>query len=251
MFRVVIPARFASTRLPGKPLLLLAGRPMIEHVYRRACASGAFEVIVATDDERIAAVCAGFGADVVMTDPCHPSGTDRLAEVVRIRQYSDDEIIVNVQGDEPLLPAENVAQVAALLAADRTAAIATLGTPVTREEEYFDPNAVKVVCDVEGRALYFSRAPIPWCRDAEASEVGGVGRFAGALRHIGLYSYRVSALRALADLKPTPLERLERLEQLRALENGLRIVVGRAAVPPGPSVDTQTDLLAVAALLSA
>jgi len=145
MFRVVIPARYASTRLPGKPLRLIAGRPMIEHVHERARASGAAEVIVATDDERIAAACAGFGADVVLTDPGHASGTDRLAEVARLRGYRADDVIVNVQGDEPLLPPENVAEVAALLAALPQAAIATLATPIDDLAEYLDPNVVKVV----------------------------------------------------------------------------------------------------------
>jgi 3-deoxy-manno-octulosonate cytidylyltransferase (CMP-KDO synthetase) len=251
MFRVVIPARYASTRLPGKPLRLIAGRPMIEHVYERARASGAAEVIVATDDERIANACARFGADVALTDPGHASGTDRLAEVARLRRFAADDVVVNVQGDEPLLAPENVAEVAALLAAHPEAAIATLATPIEDLAEYLDANVVKVVRDAAGRALYFSRAPIPWQRDAAAARAEDASRYAGALRHIGLYAYRAGALRWLAALPPSPLESAERLEQLRALENGLAIAVGIAAVRPGPGVDTEADLARVAALIAA
>jgi 3-deoxy-manno-octulosonate cytidylyltransferase (CMP-KDO synthetase) len=251
MFRVVIPARYASTRLPGKPLRLIAGRPMIEHVWARARAAGAAEVIVATDDERIAAACARFGADVALTSPDHPSGTDRLAEVARQRQFADADVIVNVQGDEPLLAPANVAEVAALLEAMAEAAIATLATPIDSLAEYLDANVVKVVRDRAGRALYFSRAPVPWQRDAALAASEGPARYAGALRHIGLYAYRAGALRRLAALAPTPLETAERLEQLRALENGLPIAVGIAAERPGPGVDTEADLARVAALLGA
>jgi 3-deoxy-manno-octulosonate cytidylyltransferase (CMP-KDO synthetase) len=247
MFRVVIPARYASTRLPGKALRLIAGRPMIEHVHARARASGAAEVIVATDDERIASACARFGADVELTDPGHPSGTDRLAEVARRRGYAADDVIVNVQGDEPLLAPANVAEVAALLIATPAAAIATLATPIESLAEYLDPNVVKVVRGRTGLALYFSRAPVPWQRDAAADAT----RCAGALRHIGLYAYRAGALLRLAALAPTPLETAERLEQLRALEHGLAIAVGIAAEKPGPGVDTPEDLARVTALLEA
>jgi len=249
MFRVVIPARYASTRLPGKPLRLIAGRPMIEHVHERARASGAAEVIVATDDERIVDACAAFGADVVLTDPGHASGTDRLAEVARLRRYAADDVVVNVQGDEPLLPPENVAEVAALLAATPAAAIATLATPIDDLAEYLDPNVVKVVRDAAGRALYFSRAPIPWQRDAAAARVEDATRYALALRHVGLYAYRAGALARLAALPPSPLELAERLEQLRALENGLVIAVGIASARPGPGVDTEADLARVAVLM--
>ena len=251
MFRVVIPARYASTRLPGKPLRLIAGRPMIQHVYDRARASGATAVIVATDDERIAAACEAFGAEVVVTDPAHPSGTDRLAEVARLRRFADDDVIVNVQGDEPLLAPANVAEVAALLGTSPRAAIATLATPIESLAEYQDPHVVKVVRSRDGRALYFSRAPIPWHRDADAPGAPDAARFAGALRHIGLYAYRARALRALAALAPTPLETAERLEQLRALEHGLEIAVGIAAERPGPGVDTEADLARVSALIEA
>ena len=249
-FRVVIPARFASTRLPGKPLRLIAGRPMIQHVYERAVRAGAREVIVATDDERIVAACRAFGADVILTGPGHTTGTDRLAEVVRLRRFAAGDIVVNVQGDEPLLPPANVTQVGELLARTGDAAIATLATPFASFEEYQDPNVVKVVCDLGGGALYFSRGSIPWQRDAATDDRRDAARYAGALRHIGLYAYRASALERLASLPPTPLETAERLEQLRALEHGLRIVVAAALVPPGPGVDTEAQLLHVDRLLS-
>jgi 3-deoxy-manno-octulosonate cytidylyltransferase (CMP-KDO synthetase) len=247
-FRIVIPSRYGSTRLPGKPLRLLAGRPLIEHVHARAMRSGASEVIVATDDERIAAACRGFGAVVALTDPAHASGTDRLAEVARTRGWAADEIVVNVQGDEPLLPPANVSQAAALLAAEPAAAIATLATPVKSLHEYQDPNIVKVVRDGGGFALYFSRAPIPWQRDDAAA--AQPASFAAALRHVGLYAYRVGALARLAALPRGVLEDIEQLEQLRALENGLAIAVAIATEAPGPGVDTEADLAAAARLLA-
>jgi 3-deoxy-manno-octulosonate cytidylyltransferase (CMP-KDO synthetase) len=247
MFRVVIPARYGSTRLPGKPLRLIAGRPLIEHVHARAVRSGASEVLVATDDERIAAACRGFGAVVALTDVAHASGTDRLAEVARTRGWPAGDIVVNVQGDEPLLPPASVAQVAALLAAEPAASITTLATPITSQHEFHDSNVVKVVRDGRGYALYFSRAPIPWPRDTTAP--GQPAAFAAALRHVGLYAYRVGALARLAALPPGALEVMERLEQLRALENGLGIAVAIAAEVPGPGVDTEADLAAVARLL--
>jgi 3-deoxy-manno-octulosonate cytidylyltransferase (CMP-KDO synthetase) len=251
MFRVVIPARYASTRLPGKPLRALAGRPMIEHVWRRAAASGAAEVIVATDDPRIAAACANFGAHVAMTDPSHPSGTDRLAEVARARGWAPDDVVVNVQGDEPLLPSANVAQVASLLLEDPGAALSTLATPIGSLHEFLDPNVVKVVADGRGRALYFSRAPIPWQRDTAPAGLGSQSSWAGALRHVGLYAYRCAALLRMAALAPSPLEQAERLEQLRALESGLNIRVAVAVQVPGPGVDTEADLVAAEAAIAA
>ncbi len=245
-FKIVIPARYASTRLPGKPLLSLGGRPMVAHVWERAQATGASEVWIATDDPRIAEVARGFGAAVMLTAPTHPSGTDRLAEVAARQGWSDDTVIVNVQGDEPLLPPANVVQVAQLLKAHPQAAIATLMTPITAEADFRDPNVVKAVADHAGRALYFSRAPIPWPRDGWAAETVTFG-----WRHIGLYAYRAGALRRLAALPPSPLELTEKLEQLRALENGLGIVIAPAAAVPGPGVDTPEDLERVAALLLA
>jgi 3-deoxy-manno-octulosonate cytidylyltransferase (CMP-KDO synthetase) len=251
MFRVVIPARYASTRLPGKPLREIAGRPMIEHVWRRAAASGATDVIVATDDPRIAAACEAFDAQVAITRPDHPSGTDRLAEVARVRGWAADDVIVNVQGDEPLLPSANVAQVARLLVEDPGAALSTLATPIGSLHEFLDPNVVKVVADARGRALYFSRAPIPWQRDAAPAGLRSQSSYAGALRHVGLYAYRCAALLRMASLPPSPLEQAERLEQLRALENGMNIRVAVAVEVPGPGVDTEADLAAAEAAMTA
>ena len=249
MFRVVIPARHASTRLSGKPLALLAGEPMILHVLRIARRSGAAEVIVATDDERIRAACAAAGAIPEMTSPMHVSGTDRIAEIAARRGWADDEIVVNVQSDEPLLPHSLIAQAASLLDANPAAAIATLATPIASDAEYLDPNVVKVVARADGMALYFSRAPIPWDRDGSAASPASRERHLGARRHIGLYAYRVSALRALAAAPATALELRERLEQLRALSIGLSIAVADAAEAPGPGVDTPEDLARVVALM--
>jgi 3-deoxy-manno-octulosonate cytidylyltransferase (CMP-KDO synthetase) len=249
MFRAVIPARYASTRLPGKPLADIAGRPMIQHAYERVSASGAATVVIATDDERVRAAAEAFGADVQMTSASHASGTDRLAEVALRRGWRDAEVVVNVQGDEPLLPPSLVRQCAALLAADATADIATLATPVESLDEFLDPAAVKVVRRADGRGLYFSRAPIPWHRDAASGGLASQREFAGALRHLGIYAYRVGALRRLAAAQPSPLELAEKLEQLRALELGMSIVVGIALERPGPGVDTPADLERVRAML--
>lgn len=240
-FKVVIPARYASSRLPGKPLRELVGRPMIEHVYRRACESGAEQVIVATDDARIEAVARAFGATVEMTSPEHPSGTDRLAEVAERRNWPADAIVVNLQGDEPLMPPALVRQVADNLAAQPAAAIATLCTPITEAGEFFDSNVVKLVADVDGFALYFSRAPIPWSRDAFAVSRERLPAGVAHRRHLGLYAYRVSFLRAYRGLAPAPLEEAEMLEQLRALWHGYRIHVADAVAQPGPGVDVEAD----------
>lgn len=250
MYRVVIPARYGSTRLPGKPLRLIAGQTMLERVYRQACAAGADEVLIATDDGRIVAAAAAFGARALLTSPDHPSGTDRLAEVARREGWTDDEIVVNVQGDEPLLPPANVAQVAALLAADPGAQLATLMTPLPTREDFLDPNVVKVVA-AAGRALYFSRSPLPWHRSIAAAGPDSLDPWTGAYRHLGLYAYRVGTLRRLATLPPTPLERAERLEQLRALEQGWGIAIAVARSAPGPGVDTEADLRRVEAILAA
>jgi 3-deoxy-manno-octulosonate cytidylyltransferase (CMP-KDO synthetase) len=245
-FHVVIPARYASTRLPGKPLLDIGGVPMIQRVVERAAASGATEVLVATDDPRIAAAVHDPrrpGVPVaVMTEPALPSGTDRVAAVAAARGWSDDTVVVNVQGDEPFLPGAMVDQAAALLERDRAAGIATLATPVTGLEEFLDPNVVKVAVAADGSALYFSRAPIPWTRDGASAGLGSQREFGGALRHVGLYAYRVGVLRRITRLPPSPLELLEKLEQLRALEHGVRIVVGLCTERPAPGVDTPEDL---------
>lgn len=249
MFRVVIPARHASTRLPGKPLLPIAGEPMILHVQRLAQRSGAAEVVVATDDARIRDACLAAGAAVEMTAAHHASGTDRIAEVARRRDWAGEDIVVNVQGDEPLVPPALIRQVAGLLAATPGAALATLATPIVSEAEYLDPNVVKVVARADGMALYFSRAPIPWDRDGAADIPTAAGRHRGSRRHLGLYAYRVAALLTLASTAPVEIERRERLEQLRALAIGLAIVVADAEESPGPGVDTPEDLARADAIL--
>ncbi len=251
MFRVAIPARHASTRLPGKPLALLAGLPMIEHVHRLATRSGAQEVVVATDDERIRTACVAFGAEVELTSGGHPSGTDRIAELARRRGWADESIVVNVQADEPLLPPALISQAAALLEQDRGADVATLCAPIATLDEYLDPNVVKVVLRADGRALYFSRAPIPWCRDGAPAGLASQKEYRGSWRHIGIYAYRVGALHRLAGAPPSALERLERLEQLRALEMGLAIAVAQAGEAPGTGVDTAADLERVERLMAA
>jgi 3-deoxy-manno-octulosonate cytidylyltransferase (CMP-KDO synthetase) len=235
-FRVVIPARFDSSRLPGKVLLPLAGKPMLQWVYERARASRAAEVIIATDDERIANAARGFGAELAMTARTHLSGTDRIAEVAASRGWNDADIVVNVQGDEPLIPPVVIDQVAALLVTHARADIATLASKITVFTEFSDPNNVKVACDAGGRALYFSRAPIPWNRDAAQTLTDA------CLRHIGIYAYRVAALRRLASLPPGRLEQVEKLEQLRALENGMEIRVAFAVERPLADVNTAADL---------
>lgn len=248
MFRVVIPARFASTRLPGKALVMIGGKPMIQWVHERALGAAPREVIIATDDSRIAAAAAAFGAEVAMTATTHLSGTDRIAEVARARGWGEADVVVNVQADEPLIPSALISQVARMLEENPRAQLTTLATGINSVQEFLDPNVVKVVTDGRGRALYFSRAPVPWDRDAAAAAPAQAG-FAGALRHIGLYGYRVAALRRLTSLPSSPLESCERLEQLRALENGLPIEVGRASEPPGPDVNTAEDLQRVARLM--
>ena len=248
MFRIVIPARYGSSRLPGKPLLLIAGKPMLQWVYERAVQTGSATVI-ATDDERIAAVARSFGATVQLTSLTHVSGTDRIAEVALQAGWAQEDVIVNLQGDEPLMPASLVRQVAQMLEQQPSAHIATLATRITGVAALMDPNCVKVVTDAAGRALYFSRAPIPWGRDTAPDGWASQGGFAAARRHIGLYAYRVGALLRLSLLKPSPLELVEMLEQLRALENGMEIRVADAVESPGPDVNTAEDLARVARLL--
>lgn len=248
-FKVVIPARYGSSRLPGKPLRPLLGRPMVEHVHRRACESGAQQVVIATDDARIEQAARAFGAEVVMTSPEHPSGTDRLAEVVVALGWSDEALVVNLQGDEPLMPPVLLRQVADNLAAHPDAAIATLCTPIADAAEFFDPNVVKLVSDAAGYALYFSRAPIPWARDAFAQDRERLPEQFPCRRHLGLYAYRAGFLRTYRQLTPAPLEGIEMLEQLRALWHGRRIHVADAAARPGSGVDVESDALRVEALL--
>jgi 3-deoxy-manno-octulosonate cytidylyltransferase (CMP-KDO synthetase) len=250
VFRVVIPARYASARLPGKALRTIAGRPLVQWVYERACAAGAREVLIATDDERIASAARGFGAEPVLTSAAHASGSDRIAEVAAARGWPAADLVVNLQGDEPLMPAALIVQVVMLLADRPQAHIGTLASPLTSLGELLDPNVVKVVTDAEGMALYFSRAPIPWNRDGAPAGLASQGEFAGARRHIGLYVYRVEALLRLARLPAGVLEKRERLEQLRALEHGLRICVADARERPGPDVNTPEDLEQVTRLLA-
>lgn len=249
-FRIAIPARYGSTRLPGKPLRLLAGRPLIEHVYRQALGSGALDVVIATDDSRIQAVAEGFGATVCMTSPDHATGTDRLAEVADRLGWPDDAIVVNVQGDEPRLPPALIRQVATGLAEHPDAGIATACARIHDPVEVFDPNVVKVVRDAAGYALYFSRAPIPWHRDAFGSGAAGLIELpAGTVwfRHLGIYAYRAGVLRGYSRLTPAPAEQAEALEQLRALWHGIRIHVAEAAATPPQGIDTEADLARVAA----
>jgi len=240
-FVVAIPARHSASRLPGKPLRTIGGIPLVLHVARRALAAGAREVWVATDDDRIAQALAGSGVRVAMTSPAHASGSDRLAECARIAGWSDDTVVVNLQGDEPFAPAAGIAAVARALA-DSGADMATLAAPIGEADTVFDPNAVKLVRNDAGDALYFSRAPIPWHRDAFALDRDAMPEGDLWLRHIGIYAYRAGFLQRFASMPPGRLERIESLEQLRALEAGFRIHVALTpeAFPPG--VDTIEDL---------
>ncbi|MGO4549679.1 3-deoxy-manno-octulosonate cytidylyltransferase [Lysobacter sp. 2RAF19] len=248
-FVVAIPARYAASRLPGKPLRALAGEPLVLHVARRALAAGAREVWVAADDQRIADALANSGVRIAMTSPDHASGTDRLAECARIAGWSADTIVVNLQGDEPFAPAAGL-QAAAMALAGSDAEMATLATPIEDVETLFDPNAVKLVRGADGNALYFSRAPIPWPRDAFAADRGTLPEGGHWLRHIGLYAYRAGFLQRFAALPPGRLERIESLEQLRVLEAGFRIAVALSPEPFPPGVDTPEDLARAEARLS-
>ncbi|MFL0798588.1 MAG: 3-deoxy-manno-octulosonate cytidylyltransferase [Cellvibrionaceae bacterium] len=248
-FTVIIPARYASSRLPGKPLSDIAGKPMIQWVYEQACQSSAQRVVIATDDERILEACKFFGAEVVMTAEDHQSGTDRLQEVVETLGLPADDIVVNVQGDEPLIPPAVIDQVAENLASHDKASVSTLSETIESAETFFDPNAVKVVSDTNGIALYFSRAPIPWARDEFTKDKSQLPEGLKPQRHIGIYGYRVSLLHEFVTWPAAPLETIECLEQLRVMWNGKSIHVAEAceAVPGG--VDTPQDLEAVNQLL--
>ena len=249
-FKVLIPARYGSTRLPGKPLLDIAGKPMIHHVVARALASGADEVVIATDDQRILDACAGLGAKALMTDAGHRSGTDRVAEAVERCGWDADTIIVNLQGDEPGMPSALIDQVAGELEGAPGVGMATLAYPIRDSALLFDPHVVKVVTSAAGLALYFSRAPMPWHRDEFLGARAKLPSTVTFLRHIGLYAYRVSFLRRYVELPPSPLEIAESLEQLRALWHGEPIRVGLASQEPGPGVDTPDDLARVASFLA-
>lgn len=241
-FTVIIPARFGSTRLPGKPLIDIQGKPMIQHVMERAIASGAAEVVVATDDERIAHVVNDLGGHAMMTSPDHNSGTERLAEVIERLALDENEVVVNVQGDEPMIPPEIIYQVAENLRAQRLAPMATLAVPLESREEIFNPNAVKVVRDASGYALYFSRAPIPYDREHFADDSLELPDHGGWARHIGIYAYRAGFVARYAEWDPSPLEQIESLEQLRVLWHGERIHVADAIKVPPAGVDTEADL---------
>jgi len=248
-FNIVIPARLGSTRLPRKVLRAIHGKPLVQHVWEAARRARAQAVVIATDDREVRDACVAFGADVVMTSARHASGTDRIFEVARKRRWSPSTLVVNLQGDEPLMPPALVRRAAQLLAGDRAADIATLCHPLHTLEEWLNPNFVKVVMDDRGHALYFSRAPIPWRREGATREAPQLP--AGlAYRHIGLYAYRVSALQRFSKLRAAKLEATEALEQLRALAAGMTIAVGVTREPPPRGVDTEEDLAAVTAALA-
>jgi 3-deoxy-manno-octulosonate cytidylyltransferase (CMP-KDO synthetase) len=249
MFHVIIPARFSASRLPGKPLLVIGDRPMIQWVWQCARASGAATVTIATDDVRVFDSARGFGADCLMTSPRHESGTDRVAEVVRAKGFAADDVVVNLQGDEPMMPAVVLDEVADALNSRPQFDIATVVAPIQSLAEFLDDSCVKALRARDGRALYFSRAPVPWPRDHVAG--GQPSSFAGAWRHIGMYAYRVRSLQQFASWPPTPLEEAERLEQLRALENGMQIYLVTLSETPPPGVDTPEDLTRVRAGLPA
>jgi 3-deoxy-manno-octulosonate cytidylyltransferase (CMP-KDO synthetase) len=245
-FRIVIPARLNSTRLPGKVLLDIAGKPLVQHVWEQSVSSGAEQVVIATDDSRVARVAEGFGATVCMTSEACRSGTDRVAEVCQELAWTDDKPVVNVQGDAPLMPPKSIRTVAGLLLDNPGAEMATLCVGIDSPQEYMDPNVVKVVFDRAGRALYFSRSPIP----ADSHGGDGPKAWRSAWRHLGLYAYRAEALQRLASAEPCELESLERLEQLRAMWMGMTIMIAPDTEDHGPDVDTQEDLLSVEAYLA-
>jgi len=246
-FTVVIPARYQSTRLPGKPLADIGGKPMIQWVHEQALQAGADKVIIATDDERVEQVVKSFGGEVCMTSPDHESGTERLAEVVEKMAIPDDHIIVNVQGDEPLIPPSIIAQVADNLA-NSQAPMATLAVEIDHEAEVFNPNAVKVVTDKDGYAMYFSRATIPWDRDNFAGQQQTIAQ--PLMRHIGIYAYRAGFINTYINWQPTTLEKIECLEQLRVLWYGEKIHVEVAKQAPAAGVDTPEDLEVVRSIIA-
>lgn len=246
-FTVVIPARYQSTRLPGKPLADIGGKPMIQWVYEQAIQAGADKVIIATDDNRVEQAALAFGGEVCMTSPDHESGTERLAEVVDRMAIPDDHIIVNVQGDEPLIPSAIISQVAENLA-NSIAPMATLAVEIDDEAEVFNPNAVKVLTDKDGYAMYFSRATIPWDRDNFAKQDKVVAQ--PLMRHIGIYAYRAGFINTYINWEPTALEKIECLEQLRVLWYGEKIHVEVAKEAPAAGVDTPEDLEVVRKLIS-
>lgn len=242
-FHIIIPARYASTRLPGKPLIPLAGKPILQHVHEQACRSKAASVIIATDDDRIKQAADGFGAEVCMTSSEHGSGTERLAEVISKKAYADDAIILNLQGDEPMMPAACLDQVANLLQDNPACKMASLCEVITTTEDLFDPNNVKVVLNKNKHAIYFSRAPIPWARDAFASNKSVMPNQAEPYyKHVGLYAYRAGFVKEYLALAASPLEQIESLEQLRVLWHDYHIAMAVAVEAPGQGIDTEEDL---------
>jgi len=247
-FSVIIPARYASSRFPGKPLVDIQGKPMVQHVYERAQEAGASQILVATDDQRIADVVQGFGGQICMTSPDHESGTERLAEVIELQGLDGSHIVVNVQGDEPFIPAANIRQVAENLAQYKLAKMATLAVRIEEPEEVFNPNAVKVVTDELGYALYFSRAALPYDRqkfmsagnNLSTQTIETFGDF--YLRHVGIYAYRADFIKQYVSWTPSKLEQIESLEQLRVLWYGEKIHVDIAHQTPPPGIDTPEDL---------
>ena len=241
-FNVIIPARYASSRFPGKPLVEINGKPMVQHVYQRAMESGASNVIVATDDARIAKVVSDFGGQYCMTGALHESGTERLAEVVDMQNMLAQEIVVNVQGDEPFIPAENIQQVAENLHHHQQAEMATLAVKIVDVEEAFNPNAVKVVLDKQGYAMYFTRATIPYdrARFLDEDSIDEIGDY--YLRHVGIYAYRAGFIKQYVNMSPSGLEQIESLEQLRVLWHGEKIHVDIARKTPPAGIDTPEDL---------
>ena len=249
-YTVVIPARYGSTRLPGKPLLEIDGKPMVQRVWEQAVASRAERVVIATDDSRIAEAAKAFGAEACMTSIDHPSGTDRLQQVAKILGLRPDHIVVNVQGDEPLIPPQVIDQVAANLGDHSQAGVATLCEAIGTVEDLNNPNVVKVVRNVNGMALYFSRAPVPWPRDLEIQKSGALPSSGQWHRHIGIYAYRVQFLHQFVAWPPAPQEQLECLEQLRALHNEVEIHVDTACERVPAGIDTNEDLTLVRRLIA-
>lgn len=249
-FHIIIPARYASTRLPGKPLRQLAGKAILQHVYEQANKSLAKSVIIATDDDRIKQAAEQFGAEVCMTSAEHVSGTERLAEVIDIKGFAEDDIILNLQGDEPMMPPACLDQVARLLLEHTDCKMASLCEPVTSAEDLFDPNVVKVVLDKNRHAMYFSRAPLPWHREAFSDNAKVLPDAEGLYyRHIGLYAYRAGFIKTYLTLAASPVEKAESLEQLRVLWHGEKIAMDIAKQSPGPGIDTEDDLQKVAAMI--
>lgn len=242
-YKIVIPARFASTRLPGKPLLPLAGKPILQHVYQQAIQSSADEVLIATDDKRIYQVAESFGAKVLLTDSRHENGTDRIAEVAQIQNWSDEQVVVNLQGDEPMMPVALIETVAQGLLQNSTAGISSLCTPIVEYADFIDPNVVKVVLDLQGFALYFSRAPIPFDRELKQQNKQQLSEKINSYRHIGMYAYRAGFLHQYQNMQVTQVEQAESLEQLRALYYGVRIHMGVVTDMPAHGVDTKEDLM--------